>query len=131
MVRTHGEKAWEGWLERATKVDAVKELRVFAEGLQKDAAAVRAALRQKWSNGQVEGQVNRLKVLSTDYPDRHSPSLGGYTTCAAMCDALRSYPQAAADGLVPDLPALLTSHPELTDILRDFFARSGSLPCFP
>jgi hypothetical protein len=46
-------------------------------------------------------------------------------------DALRSYPQAAADGLVPDLPALLASHPELTDILRDFFPRSGSLPCFP
>jgi len=46
-------------------------------------------------------------------------------------DALRSYPQAAADGLVPDLPALLASHPELTDILHDFFARSGSLRCSP
>jgi hypothetical protein len=46
-------------------------------------------------------------------------------------DALRSYSQAAADGLVPDLPALLASHPELTDILNDFFARSGSLPRSP
>lgn len=37
-------------------------------------------------------------------------------------DVLRSYPQAAAAGLVPDLPALLASHPELADALRDFFA---------
>ncbi|HEY7309526.1 MAG TPA: hypothetical protein VH643_09225 [Gemmataceae bacterium] len=37
-------------------------------------------------------------------------------------DVLRSYPEAAAAGLVPNLPALLTSHPELADALRDFFA---------
>jgi hypothetical protein len=37
-------------------------------------------------------------------------------------DVLRSYPQAAAAGLVPNLPALLASHPELADVLRDFFA---------
>jgi len=35
----------------------------LAAGLQSDAAAVRAALEQPWSNGPVEGQVNRLKFL--------------------------------------------------------------------
>ena len=33
-----------------------------------------------------------------------------------------SYPQAAAAGLVPDLPSLLERHPELADALRHFFA---------
>jgi hypothetical protein len=37
-------------------------------------------------------------------------------------EVLRSYPQAAAAGLVPDLSALLASHPELADALRAFFA---------
>jgi transposase len=39
------------------------ELRSFAKGLQDDQAAVQEALRSPWSNGQVEGQVNRLKTL--------------------------------------------------------------------
>jgi hypothetical protein len=34
---------------------------------------------------------------------------------------LRAYPQAAADGLVPDLLALQQRHPELADLLKDFF----------
>jgi transposase len=40
-----------------------KELRAFGDSLQRDEAAVRAALRLEWSNGQVEGQVNRLKLI--------------------------------------------------------------------
>lgn len=36
-------------------------------------------------------------------------------------DVLRSYPQAAAAGLVPNLAALLEKHPEVADALRDFF----------
>jgi transposase len=35
----------------------------FAFGLQKDMHAVNAAVETPWSNGQVEGQINRLKTL--------------------------------------------------------------------
>ena len=41
----------------------VKELRAFAKGLLKDAAAVRAGLSLSWSSGPTEGFVNRLKLL--------------------------------------------------------------------
>jgi hypothetical protein len=37
-------------------------------------------------------------------------------------EVLHSYPQAAAAGLVPDLRTLLEDHPDLADVLRDFFA---------
>ena len=35
----------------------------FARGLTADLDAVMAALREPWSNGQTEGQINRLKML--------------------------------------------------------------------
>src|SRR4029079_16043517 len=40
-----------------------RELSGFAEGLKQDEAAVQAALSLEWSNGQTEGQINRLKTL--------------------------------------------------------------------
>jgi len=42
---------------------ALPDLRGFVTGLISDIDAVRAALSQPWSNGPVEGQVNRLKLL--------------------------------------------------------------------
>jgi transposase len=41
----------------------LKELRSFSVGLMKDEAAVRAAMIYEWSSGQVEGNVNRLKMI--------------------------------------------------------------------
>jgi transposase len=35
----------------------------FAVSLRQDYAAARAALELPWSNGQTEGQVNRLKFI--------------------------------------------------------------------
>jgi transposase len=63
MVRERQEASWDDWLTRAMASGGVKELRTFADGLKRDEAAVRAALRLPWSNGQVEGAVNRLKTL--------------------------------------------------------------------
>jgi transposase len=39
------------------------DLRRFAEGIRRDEAAVRAAVTETWSNGPVEGHVNRLKTI--------------------------------------------------------------------
>jgi transposase len=50
------------WIVKAFD-SGVKELRSFANGLQKDFLAVREATVSPWSNGQTEGQVNRLKLL--------------------------------------------------------------------
>ena len=41
----------------------VKRLQNFAAGLRQDYEAVKSALSCDWSNGQVEGQVNRLKMI--------------------------------------------------------------------
>lgn len=47
------------WLAEAEQ----SELRIFATGLRRDYDAVLAALCFRWSNGQVEGQVHRLKGI--------------------------------------------------------------------
>ena len=41
----------------------LEELKNFAKGLPQDYKAVKLAFTLTWSNGQVEGQVNRLKML--------------------------------------------------------------------
>ena len=38
-------------------------LEAFAAGLQQDAVSVRGALTTGWSNGQIEGYVNKLRLL--------------------------------------------------------------------
>jgi transposase len=35
----------------------------FSYGLQKDISAIAAAVESPWSTGQVEGQINRLKMI--------------------------------------------------------------------
>jgi transposase len=62
MVRRSSAVPLAEWLGRAES-SGVPELRGFAEGLRQDEAAVSAAIREEWSNGQVEGQVNRLKLI--------------------------------------------------------------------
>lgn len=62
MVSEQQSQALNTWLADALDSD-VSQLRHFARGLRQDYAAVHAALKLPWSNGQVEGQVNRLKVI--------------------------------------------------------------------
>ena len=59
LVRTHSADALTLWLADAQN----SEMRGFAAGLRQDEQAVRAALMLPWSSGQVEGQVNRLKLV--------------------------------------------------------------------
>ena len=62
MVRQRQAEKFEGWLLQATASD-IPEVASFAAGLERDKAAVVAALSLPYSNGQVEGQVNRLKLI--------------------------------------------------------------------
>jgi transposase len=62
MIRERQADALPAWLEQATQC-AVPTMRGFAVGLKQDYAAVTAAMEQVWSNGQVEGQITRLKLI--------------------------------------------------------------------
>jgi transposase len=50
------------WIRTATHSGLGPVVR-FAYGLKKDLAAVIAAVETPWSNGQIEGQINRLKAI--------------------------------------------------------------------
>jgi transposase len=52
----------DSWLAQAEAAGIV-EFKRFAQSLRSDYRAVQAALQFSWSNGQTEGQVNRLKLL--------------------------------------------------------------------
>jgi len=62
MVYERSATLFDDWLSR-TDATSIPELQSFAAGLQRDKAAVIAALSLPYSNGQVEGQVNRLKLI--------------------------------------------------------------------
>lgn len=62
LVRERAVDKLDDWLEKA-KESGLQAFKNFAAGLQHDYEAVRAALTYEWSNGQVEGQVNRLKFV--------------------------------------------------------------------
>ena len=62
MVRERTGQRFDAWLTRATS-SGITELDRFARGLTDDRAAVEAGLTLEWSNGQTEGQVNKLKLL--------------------------------------------------------------------
>src|ERR1041385_779528 len=50
------------WVEGARRCEYGPVVR-FAYGLRKDLLAVSAAVESPWSTGQVEGQINRLKMI--------------------------------------------------------------------
>ena len=62
MIRKEVTRPLSDWLTRADE-SGVSELKTFAQGLREDESAVSAALTEAWSNGPVEGQVNRLKFI--------------------------------------------------------------------
>jgi len=59
MMRERDATAWLSWRKTAHK----SPLHHFAAQLQRDEAAVRAALTLPWSTGPVEGHIHRLKLI--------------------------------------------------------------------
>jgi transposase len=62
MVRERRGRDLEAWITAATD-SGIDALARFARGLREDLAAVTAGLTLPWSNGPVEGQITRLKLL--------------------------------------------------------------------
>jgi transposase len=62
LVRHRQPEGLDGWLERAA-TSGLTAFQRFASGLRDDYAAVKAGLSLRWSNGPVEGQINRLKMI--------------------------------------------------------------------
>jgi len=59
IIRERAAAAWPEW----QRIAAAGPLAGFAKHLFRDEAAFLAALQQPWSNGPVEGQVHRLKLI--------------------------------------------------------------------
>jgi len=62
MLRERQGERLDGWLQKV-ETQGIGELKNFALGVKRDYDAVKAGLTLEWSNGQTEGQVNRLKLL--------------------------------------------------------------------
>jgi transposase len=65
LVRERRGEALTAWITEAT-TSGLAALARFAAGLQEDLVAITAGLTLPWSNGPVEGQVNRLKLLKRE-----------------------------------------------------------------
>ena len=63
MVRGEGGETLDSWIQRAWDPTVPREIRTFATSLKSDFDAVNAGLTTVWSNGLLEGQVNRLKLI--------------------------------------------------------------------
>jgi transposase len=62
MVKQRRARRLDPWLWRVSQ-SASTDLQGFASGIKRDYAAVKMALSVPWSQGQVEGQITRLKLL--------------------------------------------------------------------
>jgi transposase len=59
MIRQKADADLDPWINAAS----ASLIASFANGIAKDAAAVRAAITTSWSNGQTEGQITKLKMV--------------------------------------------------------------------
>ena len=62
LVRLRQPTQFDAWLERARQ-STLRPFQRFAKGLIDDYAAIKAGITLRWSNGPVEGQINRWKML--------------------------------------------------------------------
>jgi transposase len=62
VVREHHVAGLDAWL-RGAETSGIAEISAVARGMWLDRQAIEAAVTSKWSNGQVEGAVNRLKAI--------------------------------------------------------------------
>ena len=61
MLRQRRAERLDDWMKEA-RASGIKEVQSFVAGIERDYDAVKAGLRLVWSQGPVEGTVNKLKV---------------------------------------------------------------------
>lgn len=71
MVSEQRPEGLDAWLDAAQSCE-VAGIENFARALRRDYEAVGAALEYEWSSGQVEGQINRLKLIKRQMYGRAS-----------------------------------------------------------
>jgi transposase len=74
LLRGHNVDALDDWISDAMGC-GLHTLQRFAARLSYDISAVRNAICEPWSNGQTEGQINRLKMLKRTMYGRASAAL--------------------------------------------------------
>jgi transposase len=62
MIHERKAEGFNQWIKHVRQSN-LPELKSFGAGLLRDRSAVTAAMKHEWSNGQVEGQITRLKLL--------------------------------------------------------------------
>ncbi len=71
MIRKRQGEQFDTWLQSCLDSD-IPDIQTFAEGLQKEYLPVKAALTFPYSNGPVEGQINKLKYMKRSMYGRGS-----------------------------------------------------------
>lgn len=62
MVKEHQAHLLDTWLQDC-QMSGITDLVTFAQGLEKEASDLQAALTPLYSNGPVEGKINKLKYI--------------------------------------------------------------------
>ncbi len=71
MIRERQADQLDTWLHACEKSD-VPDLQTFAEGLKREYSAMKGSLQFSYSNGPVEGQINKLKYIKRSMYGRGS-----------------------------------------------------------
>ncbi len=74
ILRSKNPDALDEWIDDAIDTELTAIMR-FASVLRRDIYAVQNAIELPWSNGQAEGQINRLKTLKRAMYGRAGPEL--------------------------------------------------------
>jgi len=62
IFRIKNDSRLENWLDKVKKSN-IRELTTFARGIERDIEAVKNAIKTEFSNGVIEGVINKLKVI--------------------------------------------------------------------
>jgi len=74
MLKDRSSGGLDSWISKAIS-SSIDELRGFAIGLKKDLKSIKNSFDLPWSNGPVEGNVNKIKTLKRQMYGRCSLSL--------------------------------------------------------